>query len=79
MKLLLAGATGLVGRYVLDQALADTRITAVVVLTRRGLPPHPKLQAVRVDFDQLPADEPWWQADAVICALGTTMRKAGGE
>jgi uncharacterized protein YbjT (DUF2867 family) len=79
MKLLVVGATGLVGRCVLDQALADTRIAAVVALTRRGLPPHPKLQAVRVDFDQLPADEAWWQADAVICALGTTMRVAGSR
>lgn len=79
MKLLVVGATGLVGRFVLDQALADPRISTVVALTRRGLPPHPKLQAVRVDFDQLPADEPWWQADAVICALGTTMRVAGSR
>lgn len=79
MKLLVVGATGLVGRLVLDQALADTRISAVVALTRRGLPPHPKLQAVQVDFDHLPADEPWWQADAVICALGTTMRVAGSR
>ncbi|HEY5758774.1 MAG TPA: NAD(P)H-binding protein, partial [Steroidobacter sp.] len=79
MKLLVVGATGLVGRCVLDQALADSRVSAVVALTRRGMPPHPKLQAVQVDFDRLSADEPWWQADAVICALGTTMRVAGSR
>ncbi|WP_129774731.1 NAD(P)H-binding protein [Peristeroidobacter soli] len=79
MKLLLVGATGLVGRSVLDFALADPRITAVVALTRRPLPPNSKLQAVQVDFDNLPADAPWWQVDAVICALGTTMRIAGSQ
>jgi uncharacterized protein YbjT (DUF2867 family) len=79
VKLLLVGATGLVGRSVLDFALADPRITAVVALTRRPLPPNSKLQAVQVDFDNLPADAPWWQVDAVICALGTTMRIAGSQ
>lgn len=79
MKLLVVGATGLVGRSVLEFALADARITAVVALIRRSLPQHPKLQAVQVDFDHLPADAPWWQADAVICALGTTMRIAGSQ
>jgi uncharacterized protein YbjT (DUF2867 family) len=79
VKLLVVGATGLVGRSVLEFALADARITAVVALTRRPLPPHPKLQAEQVDFDHLPADAPWWQVDAVICALGTTMRIAGSK
>ncbi|WP_116813527.1 NAD(P)H-binding protein [Steroidobacter cummioxidans] len=79
MKLLVVGATGLVGRNVLDCALADSRIASVVALARRALPPHPKLQAVEVDFDHLPAEAPWWQADAVICALGTTMRTAGSR
>ncbi len=32
-----------------------------------------------MDFDHLPADAPWWQVDAVICALGTTMRVAGSR
>lgn len=79
MKLLVVGATGLVGRHVLDFALADARISSVVALARRALPSRPKLQAVEVDFDHLPADAPWWQADAVICALGTTMRVAGSR
>jgi uncharacterized protein YbjT (DUF2867 family) len=77
MKLLVVGATGLVGRHVLDFALADARISTVVALARRALPLRPKLQALEVDFDHLPGDAPWWQVDAVICALGTTMRVAG--
>lgn len=78
MKLLLVGSTGLVGRHVLDLALADPRVDAVIAPARRELPRHPKLLAPVVDFDQLPEDAGWWQADAVICALGTTMRLAGG-
>ena len=45
MKLLLAGATGLVGRHVLRLALADARVTTVVALARKPLPAHPKLIA----------------------------------
>ncbi|MDN2710522.1 NAD(P)H-binding protein [Janthinobacterium sp. SUN118] len=77
MQLILIGATGLVGRAVLRLALADARVTGVVAPSRRALPAQPKLQAPVVDFDRLPADAPWWQADAVICTLGTTMKVAG--
>jgi uncharacterized protein YbjT (DUF2867 family) len=38
MKLLLVGATGLVGRHVLRLALADSRISAVVTPLRRPMP-----------------------------------------
>lgn len=79
MKLLLVGATGLVGRNVLALALADPRVGAVVAPTRRELTAHSKLRNPQVDFDRLPQDADWWQVDAVICALGTTMRAAGSE
>lgn len=77
--LLLAGATGLVGGHALRQSLADSRIESVVAPTRRPLPPHPKLVNPIVDFGDLPRDAPWWNVDAVICALGTTIRQAGSE
>ncbi|PZR92787.1 MAG: NAD-dependent dehydratase [Stutzerimonas stutzeri] len=79
MKLLLAGATGLVGGHVLAQALADPRIDAVIAPTRRALPAHPKLLAPTVDFEALPEDASWWAADAAISALGTTIGKAGSQ
>ncbi|MGK5040515.1 NAD-dependent dehydratase [Janthinobacterium sp. GB1R12] len=77
MKLLLVGATGLVGREVLRLALSDARVSQVVAPVRKPLPAHPKLDAPLVDFDRLPPDAPWWQVDAVICTLGTTMKLAG--
>ncbi|WP_394000083.1 NAD(P)H-binding protein [Luteimonas sp. WGS1318] len=79
MRLILAGATGLVGRHVLARALAEPRVHRVVAPTRRPLPAHPKLDAPVVDFDHPPEDADWWHADTVICALGTTMKTAGSR
>ena len=79
MQLILVGATGLVGTHVLRLALADARVTTVIALARKPLPAHPKLLAPAIDFDALPPDAAWWRADAVICALGTTMKVAGSQ
>lgn len=79
MKLLLVGATGLVGRHVLALALAHPAVEAVIAPVRRALDAQPKLLAPVVDFDALPAQAPWWRADAVICTLGTTIRVAGSQ
>lgn len=77
--LLIAGATGLVGSHVLRLALADARLARVVAPTRRALPAHPKLLNPIEDFAHLPPLAPWWRVDGVVCALGTTMAKAGSQ
>ncbi|KQT46329.1 NAD-dependent dehydratase [Aureimonas sp. Leaf454] len=77
MRLLLLGATGLVGRHVLELALRNPRVSAVTAPVRRPLAPRDKLQAPPVDFEALPLSATWWGADAVVCALGTTRAKAG--
>lgn len=79
IRLLLVGATGVVGRAVLDAALADARIREVVALTRRPLPPRPRLSNVVADFAALPDDAALWAVDAVVCALGTTIKTAGSQ
>jgi len=76
-KLLIAGATGLVGRIALARALDDPRVTGVVAPTRRALPSHPKLVNPLIDYELLPPDADWWRCDSVICALGTTRARAG--
>jgi uncharacterized protein YbjT (DUF2867 family) len=78
-SILLVGATGLVGRNVLAQALRDPRIGRVVAPTRRPLPARPGLENPVVDFDELPEEAPWWAVDGVICTLGTTIRTAGSQ
>jgi uncharacterized protein YbjT (DUF2867 family) len=78
-RLMLVGATGLVGHCVLQQALADARVRQVVAPTRSALPPHPKLLNPLVDFDHLPDNADWWAVDAVVCTLGTTIKTAGSQ
>lgn len=67
------------GQHVLRLALEDTRVACVIAPTRRALAAHAKLINPVVDFDHLPQDANWWKADAVVCALGTTMAKAGSK
>lgn len=77
MKILIAGATGLVGNSVLQLALNNPQVSGVIAPVRKALPSHPKLFAPVVDFENLPENEDWWNVDAIICALGTTMKTAG--
>ena len=50
MKVILSGATGFIGREVLNQALAHPAITSLVCITRKVLPEparsNPKLKAI---------------------------------
>ncbi len=79
-KLLVAGGTGLVGKALLELALADPRVTQVVAPTRQVLAPHPKLvNPVLQDFENMDAQASWWRVGAVACALGTTLRQAGSR
>lgn len=76
-KVLLAGATGLVGMAALKLLLGDERVTRVVAPTRRPLAPHAKLLNPIANSADLPHDADWWATDSAICALGTTRAKAG--
>lgn len=73
----LAGATGLVGRAILEGLLADASVAAVHALGRRapGLS-HPKLTPHVVDFNALSSLPP---LDEVYLALGTTIKAAGSQ
>lgn len=76
-KVLLAGASGLVGGRILQALLADRTVAKVHALGRRALPvSHPKLQVHVVDFGNLPVLPP---ADEVYLALGTTIKVAGSQ
>jgi len=79
---LLLGATGLVGSHLLKGLLADDSCGKILVLSRSPIGARfdsTRLDARLVDFEQ-PAE--WREqvaADQVICALGTTIRKAGSR
>ncbi|MFN0038065.1 MAG: NAD(P)H-binding protein [Burkholderiales bacterium] len=77
-RVLLAGATGLVGGFCLQQLLDEPSIAEVEAWTRRPLViNHPKLRVRIVDIDRLPDEGA--AVHAIICCLGTTIRQAGSE
>ena len=80
MRVLLAGATGLVGAQVLQRLLAEPRCSGVVAPTRRVLArTDAKLLNPVLDFAELATVAQGWRVDAVICALGSTMKQAGSR
>ena len=74
---MLAGASGLVGRAILQGLLAEDSVAQVHTLGRRDLPlRHAKLTQHRVDFNALPALP---RIDECFIALGTTIKVAGSQ
>lgn len=81
-SLLLLGATGLVGGHCLRLLTGDPAFHRVVVLTRRPLSLEQafgNVEAHVVDFDKLAARAELFQVDQILCALGTTIRRAGSQ
>ena len=77
---LLAGATGLIGRVLLNRLLAAVEYRRVTVLVRRSpgdIDAHRKLDIRTVDFAKLPT--PFPAVDDVYIALGTTIKTAGSQ
>jgi len=76
-RVLIAGATGLVGQALLALLLANASVMQVHAWVRRPLAArHAKLSAHVVDFAALP---PLPSVDEVYLALGTTIRIAGSQ
>lgn len=79
-KVAVAGATGLVGRCLVEQLCADPSVAEVHALVRRPLAvtpgTHAKLVCHVVDFTALPALP---ALDEVYLALGTTIKIAGSQ
>jgi uncharacterized protein YbjT (DUF2867 family) len=78
-RVLIFGGSGLVGTQFVMQALASAEVSQVVAPTRRLLTPNAKLVNPQVQLDALPLDAEWWHCDAVVIALGTTIKTAGSK
>jgi len=79
---LILGATGLVGSHCLQRFLAQDQFSRVVTLSRKPLDISPARSGHRnhvIDFDQPASYQDKVAADIVICALGTTIKKAGSR
>lgn len=76
-RVVVAGATGLVGANILQQLLEDPSVAEVHALCRRELAVRsPKLTVHLVDFRSIPPLPP---VDEAYLALGTTIRQAGSR
>ena len=79
MRVLISGATGLVGEQLLNQLIANENVTSIVILGRSiHVINHPKVRSFFVDMSNLSValDSPF---DVAFCALGTTIKKAGSK
>lgn len=77
---LLAGGSGLVGGFLLQQLLAAPEYERVVAVGRRLLEvEHPKLVQVTTEFGALRELQRPLHGDDAFCCLGTTIKKAGSR
>ena len=80
MRALVLGATGAVGKDLVEQLLKDDAFERVSVFVRRPLAlENPKLTVHVIDFDQ---PEQWRQllrGDVLFSCLGTTIKAAGSQ
>jgi uncharacterized protein YbjT (DUF2867 family) len=84
--ILIAGGSGLVGHAAIRFAIAAGHFVALVrrggSLSVEGLASEEALKIIEVDFDALDQYQPEISAlapNALICALGATIRKAGSK
>jgi uncharacterized protein YbjT (DUF2867 family) len=79
-RVILLGASGLVGGFCLHALLQESVYSQVTLLNRRELKVglYPKLVQNIVDFDSV-REEDFAGACDIFCALGTTIGKAGSQ
>ena len=79
-RILIAGASGVIGSLALGRLLADPGVTAVHVVARRALTAsHDKLHQHVLPLSELDAFTPDFRVDVAINCLGTTLRAAGSQ
>ena len=74
------GATGLVGKQLVQQLLENDNFGKVRIFVRRntGLK-HPKLEQKIIDFGKTETWEKHLKGDVLFSALGTTLKQAGSK
>ena len=80
MKAVLIGATGAVGKDLLQALLEDARYTEVVAFARRALGvQHEKLREHTIDFDAPATWQELVKGDVLFSTLGTSLKQAGSK
>lgn len=84
-KALVLGASGLVGKALINQLCQDDRYVQITCLVRTPLmtanyhDPLNKIQAIVIDFDELQDYQGYFSVEHVYCCLGTTIKQAGSQ
>lgn len=80
MKAIIVGATGAVGRDLVDILLQDERYDEVITFTRRelGIDNH-KLKSYIVNFEKTEGWSDLVKGDVLFSALGTSLKQAGSK
>ena len=81
-RVLLVGATGVVGTECLRQLAADDSVAQVRALVRRPMtdaPVAPTIEVLVTDMSALESHPDFFAVDQVVCALGTTIKVAGSQ
>ena len=74
-KAILFGASGFIGRYLLDELLSNPLYELVTIVVRKNLQiDHPKLKTLIGDYHTLPGLEKDIVADDIFITLGTTKK-----
>lgn len=81
MRAIIIGATGAVGRDLLEQLLADSRFERVDIFVRSA---KCKVQSAKLHVHVIDFEKPeMWrkdvQGDVLFSCLGTTLKQAGGQ
>jgi uncharacterized protein YbjT (DUF2867 family) len=77
---IIAGASGLIGKFCLSYLLMDASYSKIIVLSRKPFPiKDPKIENIVCDFDQLAQHSAKLVGDDVYCCLGTTIAVAGSK
>lgn len=79
-RVVLVGATGLIGRAVMAEAVGRSDIHLVAVARREvPLPPGARMEMLLSDTDHWPDAIAAGRPHAVVIALGTTIKAVGGD
>lgn len=77
MKVLIAGATGLIGNHLLHSLIDDNHFTEITILVRQEIEmSHFKVNQIVFDYENDKEYDKLPEYDAIYCCLGTTIKKA---
>lgn len=80
MKAIVIGATGLIGKALINELVNDESFTEIVVLSRKSVnSDSKKITQVIVNFDEIEKYKNQIIGDVLFSTLGTTLRTAGSK